>query len=623
VCIFAEGAISRIGQLLSFRPGLERIMKDSPAPIIPMYLDQLWGSIFSFKEGRFFWKLPKEIPYPVTVNIGAPILSNTPAQRVRRRIQELSADAFARRPFRYQLLHLGFLSQCKKTPFRRAIADSLGQDLSYSQLLTAVLLLRKRLIGSFERGERVGVLLPPSAAGAMANLSILALGAVPVNLNHTASKESFERMLEKAGIKKILTAESYREKIGLEEMPQMIRVESLLRGSSGVEKALTLTQAIFLPQFLLRKMYFDARTTRDDLCTVMFSSGTTGDPKGVMLTHGNICSNIESIYELLQLRRGDVILGSLPLFHSFGFTGTLFLPLLGGIPVIYHPNPVDAQQVTKLIRNYRASMLLTTPTFLQLYARKAKKEDLASLRYLVVGAEKLREAQRVSFEEKFGICPLEGYGCTELSPVAFVNVPDFGDGKGKQLGNKPGTVGQPIPGVTVKIVHPDTLEEMPDNEAGLLLVKGPNVMKGYLNDEKKTAEVLRDGYYVTGDIALIDDDGFITIKDRLSRFSKIGGEMVPHIKIEDELHAIIQSDEQVLAVTAVEDEKKGERLIVLTTVEFERGDVLARLGEKGLPNLWIPKAEDILKVDALPVLGTGKLDLKGLKELAKQLMGLL
>jgi acyl-[acyl-carrier-protein]-phospholipid O-acyltransferase/long-chain-fatty-acid--[acyl-carrier-protein] ligase len=261
-------------------------------------------------------------------------------------------------------------------------------------------------------------------------------------------------------------------------------------------------------------------------------------------------------------------------------------------------------------------MLMTTPTFLQLYARKANKEDLSSLRYLVVGAEKLRDGLRKSFEDKFNIEPLEGYGCTELSPVALVNVPNFGEGRDKQKGNKPGSVGRPIPGVSVKIVEPESFHEVDVDKPGLLLVKGPNVMLGYLNDPKKTAEVMRDGYYVTGDIAKLDDDGFVTIQDRLSRFSKIGGEMVPHIRIEDELHEILETQEQVLAVTAVEDEKKGERLVVLTTQQFDISVTLKLLAEKGLPNLWIPKAEDVHTVPALPVLGTGKLDLKGLKEMA-------
>jgi len=620
VCIFAEGSISRIGQLLSFRPGLERIMAGATQPIIPLYLDQLWGSVFSFREGKFFWKWPKEMPYRVTVNIGLPVPGNTAAQELRREIQELSAEAFSKREKKHQLLHLGFLAQAKRTPFRKAVIDSLGQDLNYAQVLAGVILLRGLLKNRFTPGERVGVLLPPSALGVMANLTLLALGAVPVNLNHTTSKDAFESMIEKAEIKTILTAMAYLEKTGVEKSTLMLPVEALLSALEKKERTIAFVKALVLPKFVLRKLFFDTSANKESLATIVFSSGSTGDPKGVMLTHGNICSNVEGVYELLQLKRDDVVFGSLPLFHSFGITGTMFLPLICGITAVYHPNPVDAAHVTRLIKKHRATMLMTTPTFLQLYSRKAKTEDLKSLRYLVVGAEKLRTGLRKAFEDKFGIVPLEGYGCTELSPVALVNVPDYGEGRDKQTGNKPGSVGRPIPGVSVKIVDPESYQELETGSAGLLLVKGPNVMAGYLNDEAKTKDVMRDGYYITGDIAAIDDEGFVTIQDRLSRFSKIGGEMVPHIRIEDELHEILQTEEQIVSVTAVEDEKKGERLIILTTLEFDKAEILQKLSERGLPNLWIPKADDIFVVQSLPVLGTGKLDLKGLKEEAKRLV---
>jgi len=625
VCIFAEGAITRIGHLLPFKPGLEKIMlgQEGPAgaPIIPLYLDELWGSIFSFSEGKFLWKIPKEIPYPITVNIGKPMPGGSSAQAVRAEVQMLSSESFLLRKRKHRLLHLGFLAQAKRTPLRRAVSDTLGQELRYFELLAGVLLLRKALLPRCAPGEKVGVLLPPSAVGAMTNLALLTVGAVPVNLNHTASKDAFKRMIEKSEIRTILTAVKYLEKIEVERIPQMLPVEAMLSAVEKRERIAFAAAALLLPRFLLQKLFFKTEAEPGDLATVMFSSGSTGDPKGVMLTHANIASNLEALYELLQLGEKDVMLGCLPLFHSFGFTGTLFLPLLGGVTAVYHPNPVDAGQVTKLIRKHRVTMLMTTPTFLQLYARKAERADLASLRYIVVGAEKLRESQRVAFEEKFGLQPLEGYGCTELSPVALVNVPDFGKGRDLQRGNKPGSAGHPIPGVTVRIADPDTLEELPVGHAGMLLVKGPNVMKGYLDDPAKTAEVLRDGFYITGDIAALDDEGFVTIHDRLSRFSKIGGEMVPHIRIEEEILDQLGSSEQVIAVTAVPDEKKGERIVVLGTVEMEPPKIIAALGAKGLPNLWIPKAEDFYRIDAIPVLGTGKMDLRGVKELAKAIAG--
>lgn len=617
VCIFAEGAITRIGHLLPFRSGLERIMDGLSAPIIPVYLDQLWGSIFSFRDGKFFWKIPREFPYPMTILFGTPLPGETPASEVRKRVQDLSTDAFRLRKRRHQVLHLGFLAQAKRTPFRKAVIESSGGSYSYFKLLAGVIILQKLLQSRFRSGENVGILLPPGAPGAIANLTVLSLGAVPVNLNHTVSREAFDRMISKAGISTILTANEYLKRLSFEKDPKMLPLEALYSGVTKWEMGRAAALALALPKFLLRFFFFEAKAGADDLATIMFSSGSTGDPKGVMLTHGNIASNLEGIYELLQLRNEDSMLGSLPLFHSFGFTGTLFLPLLGGISVVFHPNPVDAGAVTKLIKKHNTTLLLTTPTFLQLYARKAEKEDLAGLRYIILGAEKLREGLRKSFEERFDKELLEGYGCTELSPVAFVNVPDVGEGRSKQQGNKPGTVGQPLPGISIKIVNPETFEELKTDESGLLLVKGPNVMKGYLNDAEKTAEVLRDGFYVTGDIASVDKDGFVTIQDRLSRFSKIGGEMVPHLRIEEELHSLLGADGQVLAVGSVPDEKRGERLVVLTTVNLDSKKLTDGLAERGLPNLWIPKAEDFYQIEALPVLGTGKLDLRGLNEMAR------
>lgn len=609
VCIFAEGSISRIGQLLPFKSGLERIMEGvRAAPIIPVYLDQLWGSIFSFRGGKFFWKVPKEIPYPVTVSFGKPLPADSSASQVRLKVQELGSRAFARRERRHKLLHLAFLSQAKRTPFRLAVSDTLGMKFRYFELLAGILLLRNRFRGRFSTGERVGVLLPAGCAGALTNLALLSQGLVPVNLNHTAG--ALSRIIERSNISTILTSHKYLEKISIERDPRMLPVEALLQSEDKWERLLLALKALLLPGFFIRRFYFDTEATQDSLATIMFSSGSTGEPKGVMLTHSNISSNCEAIYELLDLGPGDVLLGSLPFFHSFGFTGTLLLPLISGIKTHYHPNPTDAALITRQIAVNRITMLITTPTFLQMYARKASRADLCSLRYIVVGAEKLREGLRAAFQEKFGKEILEGYGCTELSPVALVNVPGFG----AQIGNKPGTVGRPIPGVSVKVVNPDTLEELSLGESGMLLVAGPNVMAGYLDEPEKTAAVIRDGYYLTGDIASIDEDGFVKIEDRLSRFAKIGGEMVPHLRIEEEIHAVLDSPEQVVAVTSVPDERKGEKLVVVHAVDLDVDRVRSELAAKGLPNLWIPKREDFIRVENLPVLGTGKLDLKGLKE---------
>jgi acyl-[acyl-carrier-protein]-phospholipid O-acyltransferase / long-chain-fatty-acid--[acyl-carrier-protein] ligase len=399
---------------------------------------------------------------------------------------------------------------------------------------------------------------------------------------------------------------------------QVFLLEDLAENPKFSEKLAAVVISRFAPARLL-ECYVAARrkTTLDDIATVIFSSGSTGDPKGVVLTHYNVASNVEQLNQVFMLNRNDKILGILPFFHSFGFTGTVCLPMAIGMGVIYHPTPLEARAIGALVRQYAVTFLLATPTFLQSYVRRCEPEDFGSLEYVLAGAEKLPERVAIAFEDRFGIRPLEGYGCTECSPVVAVNTRDFRAPQFRQVGFKRGTIGHPLPGISVKIVDPNTFHPVALGQSGLLLVRGPNVMLGYLNRPQKTAEVLRDGWYDTGDIAMVDEEGFIRITDRLSRFSKIGGEMVPHIKVEEKLQEIAGATEQVFAVTAVPDEKKGERLMVLHTLDENRlRECLAQLLSSDLPALWKPRADQFLRVDSLPYLGTGKLDLRRVKEVA-------
>lgn len=619
VCIFAEGAITRTGQLLPFSKGFERIMKGVDLPIVPVHIDQIWGSIFSFRGGRFFWKRPKRVPYPVTVTFGKPLPASSKAHDVRLAIQELSVDAFKLRRQSADLLHVGFARTARQRPFARCVADSSGRRLSYCRTLSGALALAGRLSEHFAADERmVGVLIPPSVGGVLANLALLYSGRVPVNLNYTAGEEALASAVRQCSMRTVITSRAVLEKLGLgDALPGVVFIEDLLAGLSVRERARAVMQGFFLPLSWLPGAAGDERGI-DALATVIFSSGSTGEPKGVMLSHRNIGSNIEALYDIFQLDRQDAVLGVLPFFHSFGFTGTLWLPLLGGISAVYHPNPIDGAAIGELVQRERATILLSTPTFLMGYLRKCSAEQFRTLRRVVVGAEKLKPRLAEAFYEKFRVMPMEGYGATELSPVAMINVPDYQGGDRPQIGHKVGSVGHPLPGVSVQVVDPDTGARRRPGEDGLLLVKGPNVMLGYLQREAQTAEVIRDGWYHTGDIASIDEDGFVTILDRLSRFSKIGGEMVPHLRIEEEMQRALKEVEQVVVVTAVPDEKKGERLVVLTRRDFDVAWMLKSLSDAGLPNLWIPKRENFYFVEEFPTLGSGKLDLKAVKALARQ-----
>ncbi len=622
VCIFAEGQITRIGSLLPFRRGMERIMKGVDAPIIPVHLDEVWGSIFSFERGRFLWKVPQRIPYPVTVSFGKPMPPTSTPMEVRIAVQDLATAAYRHHRERLRPLHRGFLERARRHPFRFFLGDARAPRVTFGAALTRTVFLARRLRKVWEGQEMVGILLPPSVAATLVNLAASLLGKVPVNLNYTASSEILASCARQCNLQTVITSRAVLERFPLQLPGKTVLLEELAENPRFTEKVVAFFLAWTLPARLLEEMLGRTRSAAlDDLATIIFSSGSTGDPKGVMLSHYNIASNLKQLGQVFALNRRDRILGILPFFHSMGFTATLWLPATLGIGAVYHPNPLDTGAIGELVRNYQVTFMVATPTFLQAYMRRCTPEDFGSLQFVLAGAEKLPERVAIGFEDRFGIRPLEGYGCTECAPGVTVNTRDYRAPGFRQVGAKRGKIGHPLPGISVRIVDPDTQQPLPVGQSGLLLVRGPNVMQGYLGKPEKTAEVLRDGWYNTGDIAALDEDGFLAISDRLSRFSKIAGEMVPHVKVEEKLHEVIELTEQTFAVTCLPDERKGERLIVLHTLAPEKlEDCLEKFSLCDLPALWKPKAGQFFHIDAIPYLGTGKLDLRRLKELAQQLV---
>ena len=613
--IFAEGAITRTGMMHSFKPGFERIVKDMDVPVIPAYIGGAWGSVFSHARGKLFAGLPKKFPYPVSVHFGKPLSTDTSAFEIRREVSELSCDYYQSRKNKRRSLFYQFVKTARKNRYKPALADATPIDVNYQRTLIATLALKPILKNNFTDDEKmVATLLPASVPAALVNLALTALGKIPVNLNFTVGLDAMQSALDQCQIKHILTSRKFLEKIKCElDQSRMIFVEDLMSRIKPRHKLCAALKAFLLPTFLLARRCGGP----DDLATVIFSSGSTGQPKGVMLSHHNIISNIEAARDVFRFTPKDNICGVLPFFHSFGFTVTLWLPLLSGISVVYIPNPLDTTAVAEQVKKRGSTLLLATPTFITSYARRIDREHFASLRMVVVGAEKLKKRIADTFEKAFGLRPLEGYGTTELSPIVSLNLPDVEVSGVSQIGTKEGTVGHPLPGITARIVEPDTLEPLTADETGLLLIKGPNVMQGYLNNEEKTAEVLRNGWYVTGDIARVDTDGFITITDRLARFSKIGGEMIAHVALEEVYLQNLNAAEQIVAVTSIPDEKKGEQLAVLYLEEAGDPKTLHGFIEKSdLPNLSKPRLDHYFKVDAIPILGSGKLDILSLRQLA-------
>lgn len=630
--LFPEGGISRSQQVRSFKPGLMKILKGREVPIIPMYFDELWGSIFSFSKGRAFTKFPNSIRRPISIHVGKPIHPQPDAMfQIQTAVQQLSATTMNNYIGKFVSPVSEFVYSCKRQKFKSKIVDSLKSEETGGSLLLRSLVLRRLLKREVLSANEtaVGVLIPPTVGGAIVNLSLGLDKRIAVNLNYSLSQDLINHCIAQAEIKHVLTTRKVMDKFKYELDCDVVFLDDLKEKVTTADKAIAAAQSFLLPGVLLNVMLGLQKIKPDDVMTIVFTSGSTGVPKGVMLTHQNILFDVRGFEKAAAFKSSDTIMGILPFFHSFGYTITLWGPMMCDVRGAYHLNPLDAKQIGKLVQQYSGTILMATPTFLRSYLRRCTPEQFKSLDAVVTGAERLPPELAQQFNDKFGVMPVEGYGVTELAPAVAANIPQSRQSGNFQVDAKPGTVGRPIANVTVKVCHLETGQTLPPNEPGMLWVSGPTVMKGYLNNPDATNEVIVDNWYKTGDVAKLDEDGFITITGRISRFSKIGGEMVPHLKIEEVLSEFLdrtpdddEDDHLAVAVTAVADEKKGERLIVLYACDHKTVDqMLAALKAAGLPNVFIPAADSFYKVDHLPILGTGKIDLKGIKDKAIELTG--
>ncbi len=626
VCLFLEGRRTRGGMTLPFARGLRRVTRGLQAPIVPVCLDQERGTLFATSGGRPSWTWPMEWPHAVDVSFGPPLPAGTRAADVCQAVFQLSAGCAVARAGRRRPVHRQFVRMAARHPFRSCFIDSSqpGRDLTYARALAAVLCFRRLLRPLLGDEPTVAIWLPPSTGGALANITLAVLGKTSVNLNYTSSPQVLHSALRQCGARHVLTSKRFTERMALSlpEGVEAVYLEDLAPRVGRWQRLRAFLTVVCLPGFAIERWLLGLGRHRvEDLATLIFSSGSTGEPKGVMLSHGNVAANTESMVQAISLAPRDRVLGVLPFFHSFGYAVTLWAPLQVGASAVYHPDPRQAKEIGELCRQHRCTIYLSTATFLRFCLRRCQPEDFRSLRVLICGAEKLPQSLAGDFERKFGLLPLEGYGCTELSPAAAANLPDVDVAGFVLVRNRPGTVGPPLPGVTVRVVHPETRAPVPAGEEGLLLVFGANVMQGYLNHPEMTREVVRDGWYVTGDMARIDDDGYVTLTGRLSRFAKCGGEMVPLERIEEVLHEVLGTSDRVCAVTCVPDEARGERIVVLYTAQdgLEVRAWCQQLGSRGLPNLWVPGERDFLQVGELPLLGSGKLNLQRVKEMALEL----
>ncbi len=625
VLIFPEGGLSRTGQIQAFRPGVLKIAEGTDAAIIPVYLDQLWGSFFSYQGGKAMQKFPRTFRRPVSIHVGAPLPRDMELFAMRQQLQEMGSAAVSQRIGRFDSPVRLFLKQCKRRLFKHKIGDSTGQNMTGGSLLMRTLILRRLLRRHVLKHDEknVAVLIPPSSGGIIVNMALALDRRVAVNLNYSVSTEIMQHCIREAGIRHVLSTAKVLEKFSYEFGCDVMLLDDLRTKVGLWDKLVCAVQAYLFPAWLLAWMVGGVSSNPDELLTIIFTSGSTGMPKGVMLSHRNIATNVEGIEQVVSLRKSDTIIGVLPLFHSFGYTVTMWTVMTLDIGGAYHFSPLDARQVGKLVQEYKGTVLLATPTFLRSWMRKCTPEEFKSLEIVVLGAEKMPVDLANEFEQKYGLRPIEGYGATELSPLVSVNIPPTRRLDNFQVDCKEGTVGRPIPNVTAQTRDLDDGHLLKADQPGMLWITGPNVMLGYLNHPEQTAKAIEQGWYKTGDVAVIDADGFIRITGRISRFSKIGGEMVPHVTIEDTLLAALGGidDVPVLAVTAVPDERKGERLIVLHTSALSKTpeELGQALQQAGLPNLFIPSRDSFLLVPEIPVLGTGKIDLKKLREVAQQL----
>lgn len=610
VCIFPEGELTRTGCLMQLRPGWQWIARQSGAPVVAAWMDGLWGSIYSFSDGAYFFKMPKGLRRRIHVSF-ARLPEDADDAGLRQLLLDMGARAFSARSEWKQGLAVRAVASLRRRPWRVQLEDFSGLKpvrFRAGTLLALSLVLARRWRQAFTE-QRVGVILPPGLGGTAANLALTLAGKTPVNLNPTAGLEAARHALDQAGVQRIVTADRVVERFGSYPWTEDridLRLEIEVVGR--LKLLLALLSVWTLPGWLLRNVWRVSRQGGGEEATLLFTSGSSALPKGVPLTHANLVGNLTQVNETGVLEKKDSILSPLPLFHSFGLTIGMWYPLLNGLRAIHSPSPLELKSLESALRDGKPTILAGTPTFLDRYARRFKPESFQSLRMVIAGAERLPPSLSERFETQLGVPLFEGYGLTEASPVVSLNRPHPRRSMGAlsmQTGWEPGSVGRLLPGISFRLKPVEGMED-----AGELCLKGINLLRTYLDPSQNQGR-LEDGWYQTGDLVRMDRDGYLLIKGRTSRFSKLGGEMVSHAAVEQALAKALPCEASEAGpadcVMGVREEGKGEELVLLTTRAVEPEEIRRALHRSGIPNLWIPRR--VVRMESLPQLASGKLDL--------------
>ena len=634
ICIFPEGGLTRTGQIREFEPGYTSFLKGNEnVPIVPVFIGGLFGSITSYADRKrkiFSW--PRPLRHRVLIEYGKPVPGDTPTHELKHLIDEMGAEAMMREQGKKFIPPCEMLRKYKRMLFTKfdQFVDSTGAKVQPCDFLIKTLVVRRilhrEILGKNEKN--VAVLTPPSVGGVMVNAALALDCRTTINLNYTFTSELLNFCLKQGEVKHVLTSRKVLEKLKFDLNADVVCIEDVVKKGRLSDKIIAALQAFVVPSFLLDWKFGLNKLTADDVLTIIYTSGSTGKPKGAMLSNRAISQQVDCFNNVVKFTSQDRILSVLPFFHSFGFTVEIWVPIIRMVGAAYHYTPLEPKAIGELSQKHQCNIFITTTTFARTYLRKCPRENFENLKSVVFGAEKMPKDIADAWEEKYGIRPVEGYGTTELSPVVGTNVPPARRHDEYQPGLREGSVGRPLPYLAMKVVDLETGKELPPDTPGMLLAKGTSVMNGYYREPELTAKAMRDGWYVTGDVAKIDKDGFIFITGRESRISKIGGEMVPHIMIEETLLKLLKNHESKqqdddeglvpLAVAALPDEKKGERIIVLyTKLPIEPEGLCREMLTTGCPNIWVPSPLNFYQVDEIPLLATGKLDLGKLREMVK------